>query len=38
MPEPGYTNGEPPGPLVFVGGTVIVVILFLVLKSCIWGG
>jgi hypothetical protein len=36
MPDPGYTDGDGPG---FVGlflGTVVIVIVFLIIKSCMW--
>ncbi len=38
MPEPNYADGDPPGFWVFLGGTVLVVILFLLVKSCMGGG
>jgi hypothetical protein len=38
MPDPGYAGSEPPGPLSLLLGTVVVIILFLILKSCMWGG
>ena len=38
MPEPNYANGRPPGLFSLVLGTIVVVILFILLKSCIWGG
>ena len=38
MPEPNYAGGDPPGLLSLVLGTAVIVILFLLLKSCIWGG
>ena len=36
MPDFGYNDGEPPSLVVLIGGTVIVLILFLVIKSCVW--
>lgn len=36
MPEPGYNSGDPPNLIVIVCGTVIVVILFLMIRSCVW--
>ena len=38
MPEPNYADGEPPGLFSLIVGTIVVLILFLVIKSCIWGG
>ena len=37
MPDPGYLDGDPPSLPVFILGTVVVVIVFIVIKSCIWG-
>jgi len=34
MPEPGYNDGEPPGVLMFVLGSIVVALLFLIVKSC----
>ncbi|GEM_PF-2150251 len=36
MPEPDYNAGEPPSLIVLICGTVIVMLLFLIVKSCIW--
>jgi hypothetical protein len=36
MPEPNYANGEPPGWIMLIVGTLIVAVLFLLLKSCLW--
>jgi len=38
MPEPNYAGGEPPGLFTLVVGSIVVLILFLVIKSCMWGG
>ena len=38
MPEPNYTDGDPPGCLHLALGTIVVAVLFMVLKSCIGGG
>jgi len=38
MPEPGYAGGEPPSLFTLVVGSIVVLILFLVIKSCMWGG
>ena len=38
MPEPDYAGGDGPGFLVFLMGTVAVVIVFVLIKSCLWGG
>lgn len=36
MPEPDYNSGDPPSLIVFICGTVVVVLLFLIIKSCVW--
>ena len=36
MPEPDYNDGEPPSPIVLICGTVVVVLVFLMIKSCVW--
>ena len=38
MPEPNYNDGSPPGLFVMVMGTIAVVIVFVLLKSCMSGG
>ena len=39
MPDPDYLGGSPPGGLLgFIIGTIALVILFIILKSCMWGG
>ncbi len=38
MPEPNYANGDPPGLLSLVIGTIVVLMLLFLVKSCIWGG
>jgi hypothetical protein len=38
MPEPNYSDGTPPGLLVMVLGTIAVVIVFVLFKSCMGGG
>jgi hypothetical protein len=38
MPEPDYSDGTPPGLLTLVLGTIAVVIVFVLFKSCILGG
>ena len=38
MPEPNYAGGEPPSLFILVVGSIVVLILFLVIKSCFWGG
>jgi hypothetical protein len=37
VPEPGYLNGEPSGCFWLVIGTIAVVILMAVIRSCVWG-
>lgn len=37
MPDPGYLDGDPPGLLGLILGTVVVAILFMVIKACVWG-
>jgi hypothetical protein len=37
MPDPGYLDGDPPSLASFILGSVVVGILFMVIKSCIWG-
>ncbi len=37
MPDPGYLDGDPPSLPALILGTVVVMILFAVIKSCIWG-
>ena len=37
MPDPGYLDGDPPGLLGLLLGTVVVAILFMVIKACVWG-
>jgi hypothetical protein len=36
MPEPDYNDGEPPSLTVLICGTIVVVLLFLIIKSCVW--
>ena len=36
MPEPGYNDGEPPSLIVLICGTAVVVLLFAIIKSCVW--
>jgi hypothetical protein len=36
MPEPDYNAGEPPNLIVMICGTVIVMLLFMIIKSCAW--
>lgn len=38
MPEPNYSDGAPPGLFVMLMGTIAVVIVFLLFKSCMGGG
>lgn len=38
MPEFNYNDGDPPGILNLILGTILVFILLIVIKSCIWGG
>jgi uncharacterized membrane protein len=38
MPEPDYAGGDGPGFLWLFAGTIAVVIVFVTLKSCLWGG
>jgi hypothetical protein len=35
MPDPGYNPGDPPGWMFLLFGTIAVLILLLVLKSCL---
>jgi hypothetical protein len=37
MPDHGYLDGDPPSLASFILGSVVVGILFMVIKSCIWG-
>jgi hypothetical protein len=37
MPEPNYTNGDPPGFFTLLVGTIVVIVLFVLLKSCMGG-
>jgi hypothetical protein len=37
MPEPGYLDGDPPGLLGLILGTLVVAILFMLIKACVWG-
>ncbi len=36
MPEPDYNSGDPPSLIIMICGTIIVVVLFLIIKSCVW--
>ena len=38
MPDPNYADGEPPGVFSLILGTIIIAILFVIVKSCFWGG
>ena len=38
MPEPNYSDGTPPGLFVMLMGTIAVVIVFVLFKSCMGGG
>jgi hypothetical protein len=37
MPEPDYTGGDPPGIFNLIVGTILVFLLLIVIKSCVWG-
>jgi hypothetical protein len=37
MPEFGYLDGDPPGLLGLILGSVVVAILFMMIKACVWG-
>ena len=36
MPEWNYNDGDPPSLIIMICGTIIVVVLFLIIKSCVW--
>ncbi len=36
MPDYNYNDGEPPSLIVLICGTIVVVLLFLIIKSCVW--
>ena len=37
MPEPDYSGGDPPGIFNLIVGTILVFLLLIVIKSCVWG-
>ena len=37
MPDHGYLDGDPPGRVGLILGTVVVVLLFVLIKACVWG-
>ena len=37
MPDHGYLDGDPPGLVGLILGTVVVVLLFVLIKACVWG-
>jgi len=38
MPEPNYAGDDAPGCVSLAVGTIVVAILFILMKSCIWSG
>jgi hypothetical protein len=36
MPDPGYNDGEPPSLVVLICGTIAVLLILLIVKSCLW--